>query len=167
MPTAKITCDTPNGRLAFSTQLEPLESVIENTFMCHIPLPEQIRKSQMRATYRVPVLPGTSLAMLINADNRMAGECLDISMNGCCLIFLPSQRAHFNKTGQITTLLIKIDGLDDLAVTVKLRRVSTTKSGQMMLGAQYLNLTLYQQNHLQNTLTHLQQSQVQKKTRLS
>ncbi len=166
-PTAKITCHMPNGRLAFTTQLEPLETVVESTFMCHFPLPEQIRKSQARSTYRVSVLPGTSLAMLVNADTRMGGECVDLSIDGCCLVFHSSHREQMDTTGQIRNLMINLDGIADLTVTVKVCRVSTTKSGRLIVGAQYLNLTPQQQNSLQAALTQIQRQQLQKKVRLS
>ena len=165
-PHAKINCFLPNGRLTFSTRLAPLESIIEGSFFCRFPLPSEIRKYQLRSNYRVTVSPGTSMVMLLLADSRIDGECLDVSIGGCCLLFQPNPGTYLEENSEISNLVINLGGIADLTVNVKVCRIATTKNGRLIVGAQYLDLTLQQQSQLQTALTQIQRQQLQKKTRL-
>jgi c-di-GMP-binding flagellar brake protein YcgR len=166
-PSARINCYLPNGRLTFSTQLAPLETIIEGSFFCRFPLPNEIRKYQLRASFRVSVLPGTSMIMLLLADHRIGGECLDFSIGGCCLVFQADLSGRVKEHTLLNNLVINLGGIADLTVNVKVCRLSTTKSGRLIIGAQYLDLTQQQQNQLQTALIQLQRQQLQKKVRLT
>lgn len=164
-PSARINCNLPVGRLSFATRLVPLETILEGGFYFCFPFPEQIRKYQLRASYRVSVVPGTSMVMVVIADHRIDGECLDFSIGGCRLILQPGPHGLQENT-ELNNLVLNLAGLADLTVNVKICRVSTTKSGRLVIGAQYLDLTLQQQNQLQAALTRIQRQQLQKNTRL-
>ncbi|MES2626051.1 MAG: PilZ domain-containing protein [Pseudomonadota bacterium] len=165
-PVAKITCHMPNGRLAFSTRLAPLEAPVEKNFYCSFSVPKEIRKYQLRTSYRVSVVPGTSIAKLMIDDNRLGGECLDFSISGCCLVFHPTPGAHLQENSELNNLTLRLDGINDLTVNVKVCRVTTTKTGRLIVGAKYLDLTKQQQTQLQTALTQLQRQQLKTKTRL-
>jgi c-di-GMP-binding flagellar brake protein YcgR len=166
-PDARINCYLPNGRLTFSTQLAPLETIIEGSFFCRFPLPNEIRKYQLRGGYRVSVSPGSSMIMLLLADHRIGGECLDFSIGGCCLVFQADLSDHLQENSQLSNLVINLGGIADFTVDVKVCRISTTKSGRLIIGAQYLDLTPQQQSRLQTALIQLQRQQLQKKVRLT
>lgn len=164
-PAAKINCKLPIGRLSFSTRLRPLDAVLENGFYFCFPFPEEIRKYQLRASYRVSVMPGTSVAMLVIADNRIGGECLDLSTGGCRLILQPGLHGLQENT-ELNNLVLNLAGLADLTVNIRICRISTTTSGRLIIGAQYLDLTSQQQDLLQTALTRIQRQQLQKNIRL-
>jgi c-di-GMP-binding flagellar brake protein YcgR len=165
-PLAKINCNLPNGRLSFSTQLIPLETVLEGGFYFCFPFPDEIRKYQLRASYRVSVMPGSSMAMVLIADNRIDGECLDFSIGGCRLILQPGLHA-VQENAELNDLVLNLGGFANLTVSVRVCRISTTKSGRLIVGAQYLDLTQQQQDQLQTALIQIQRQQLRKNIRLN
>ncbi len=165
-PDAKINCTLPNGRLSFSTHLAPLETVAEGGFYCCFPFPKEIRKYQRRASYRVSVMPGTSMAMVLIADHRVGGECLDFSIGGCRLVLQPGLH-DLQENTELNNLVLDLGGLANLTVNVRVCRISTTKSGRLIVGAQYLDLTPQQQTQLQAALIQIQRQQLRKNTRLN
>jgi c-di-GMP-binding flagellar brake protein YcgR len=166
-PYARISCYLPNGRLTFSTRVAPLETIVEGSFFCRCPVPEAIRKYQQRSSYRLPVPPGSCMVMLVHANNRVDGECLDFSISGCCLLLHDNPGKPLEKNSEINNLMINLGGVVALTVSVKVRRIVTTESGKTVVGAQYLDLTPQQQNQLQAALTQIQRQQLRKKIRLS
>jgi c-di-GMP-binding flagellar brake protein YcgR len=165
-PTARINCNMPNGRLNFLTRLAPLEAVLEGGFYFCFAFPDEIRKYQRRASFRVSVMPGTSMVMLLIADNRIGGECLDFSIGGCRLILQPGFH-NLHENTELDNLVLNLAGLADITVNVKICRIATTKSGRLIVGAQYLDLTVQQQNQLQAALTRIQREQLKNNTRLT
>lgn len=165
-PLTKINGHLPGGRLSFSTRLAPLDAIVEDSFYCRFPFPAEIRKYQLRASFRVAVVPGTSMVMILIAANRIAGECLDLSIGGCRLILQPGF-AGLHEKSELDNLVIELNGAASLTVSVKVCRISTTKSGRLIVSAQYLDLTPQQRKQLQTALSRMQRQQLQTKIRLT
>ncbi len=166
-PNARISCFLPNGRLTFSTRVAPPETIVEGSFCCSFPVPEAIRKYQRRSSYRVPVPPGSCMVMLALANNRVDGECLDFSGSGCCLLLQDNPDKPLEKNTELNNVMIKLGGVADLTISVKVCRIVTTKSGKTLVGAEYLDLTPQQKKQLRAALAQIQRQQLQKKIRLS
>lgn len=81
-----VNCYLPSGHLIFDTVISPLERHANNPF-CKIALPSVLHVQQLRAAYRVPLLPNTGRVELRLGRHLIEGKCLDISLNGCCAQF--------------------------------------------------------------------------------
>jgi c-di-GMP-binding flagellar brake protein YcgR len=157
-----VSCRMPSGHLVFDSHMAPLERSVNNLF-CQLDFPTVLHLQQLRAAFRVPLLPNTSRVQLRLAGHLFNGKCVDLSLTGCCAQFpgeLNELLAEKSATTDNLPLCFEYKGEEVFHTTSKICRQKQEAFGALTVGLSFAKADPLLNRRLQPLLLNLQRENI-------
>jgi hypothetical protein len=157
-----VSCYMPSGHLVFDTVISPMEAGPHNPF-CLIKFPDVMHVQQLRSAYRVLLLPNTGSVELRIGRHLVTGKCLDLSLNGCCVLFPATLDELLKdmeppKSGWI--MRFYYEGTEVFQTNASISRKQGEVSGQVSVGLSYPQADAERSRRVQALLLTLQRDRI-------
>ncbi len=149
-----VTCHVPQGTIQFNSNLSAADSSMDNLY-CRVAIPKRLKRTQLRASFRVSLLQFDSRAILTSDQERSHdGSCRDLSQTG----------AQLQLTDPVSTLgsdlhhdcLIEVPDYLRLNCRVRICHIDQTPAGDSLVGLEFQELSHSQVNAIKSAIVKIE-----------